>query len=351
MAMALAMAIALFCVGAPQALSQDPCGEDLDCLRQQYATHEVKTVNFWRTFQSAPIDQRVFIAPAQLLDYLNLDNRLNGFPNHPMAATPVAQFLQDLNAAISEIPPVVKSLVDAKLMGIFLVRDLGGTGFTDYVYDEQQHAVGAFVVLDVEVLTEPANTWDTWKENTPFTPDPEFTLQATIEAEADDDRKQALQYIVLHELGHVASVGSMIHPPWSGWDCVNDPPRRFAFFQLSWKLKDTQGCEVISRFDQSGFNYRPEVVYYFGARLPASASQEVYSQLEHTNFPTLYSATSPADDFAESFVTYVHNVLMVKPFEIRIDHQEERLITFTSCWGTGRCAAKQKMIAELFPSE
>lgn len=334
--------------GAARAEGQQDCGTDLDCLRQRHATHPVKDVNYMRAFQALPLNQRVLAAPAKLLDYLNLDNQLHGFPNRPRPATFGRQLMQDMKDAIRETPDVVKSLIDSRLMGIFLVRDLGGTGYTDYVYDQMHEPAGAFVVFDAEVLTRSANDWATWKENTPFTADPDIDLQATIENEAEDNRKQALQYILLHELGHVASVARSFHPRWDDWDCRSDPPEMFPFFQLSWQLGNQDDCGFISKFDREGFTRRTEVVYYFGARLAAAASPEVYAQLEKTNFPSLYAATSPYDDFAESFVSYVHTVLMGKPFEIRIDERGQRRSAFTGCWGSARCAAKEAMMASLF---
>ena len=340
--------IAIIWSGTGQADSPQDCGQDMDCLRQLHFHHRVKDVKYWRAFQALPIDKRILAAPAQLVDYLNLENRIQGFPNRPRIAKPERQFLEDINAAIREIPAAVKILINGRLMGVFLVEDLGGTGFTDYVFDEQNEPVGAFVVLDAAVLTQSANAWATWKENTPFMPDPEFNLQARIESAADDNHKQALQYILLHEFGHVASVGRDFHPRWDEWDCKKNPPQQFPFFELSWRLNDSVDCKVISRFDQSGFSHRVDVVYYFGAKLAQAVSPEVYTQLEQTNFPSLYAATIPADDFAESFVTYVHQILMGKPFEIRIDKQGQQLTDFRGCWGAARCAAKQSMIAQLF---
>jgi molybdopterin-binding protein len=60
------------------------------------------------------------------------------------------------------------------------------------------------------------------------------------------------------------------------------------------------------------------VVYYFGAKLPAGQMVATYESLERTNFVTLYAATHPADDFAEAFASYVHGVLMGRPWEISI---------------------------------
>jgi len=304
-----------------------------------------------RAFQALPLNRRVLAAPSKLLDYLNLDNKLHGFPNRPRTGKFGRQLMQDMKDAISEIPEAVKTLVDKRLMGIFLVQDLGGTGYTDYVYDKGQQPVGAFVVFDAQVLTRTANDWATWKENTPFIPDTGFDLQAIIESPADDNRKQALQYILLHELGHVASVAANIHPRWDGWECRDDPPDRYPFFQLSWQVNDSDSCGISSRFDQDRFELRPDIVYYLGAKLSIDASTAVYRQLEQTNFPSLYAATSPYDDFAESFVTYVHQVMMAKPFEIRIEGDGQRLTTYEGCWSNARCEAKQRILASLFLSQ
>jgi len=345
---AVVVIIAIIWSGAVQADSLQACGEDINCLRQLHSSHRVRDVGYWRAFQALPIDTRILAAPAKLVEYLNLDNQLNGFPNQPRIARPERQFLKDINDAISEIPAAAKTLIDERLMGVFLVEDLGGTGFTDYVFDEQRVPVGAFVVLDASVLTRSANAWATWKENSPFVAEPGLELQANIESAAEDNRKQALQYILLHEFGHVASVGQNFHPRWDEWDCRKNPPEQFPFFQLSWQLNDAPDCKVISKFDQSGFSHRVEVVYYFGAKLAVAVSPDVYVQLEQTNFPSLYAATSPADDFAESFVTYVHQILLGKPFAIRIDKQGQQITDFRGCWGAARCAAKQEMMARLF---
>jgi hypothetical protein len=71
-----------------------------------------------------------------------------------------------------------------------------------------------------------------------------------------------------------------------------------------------------------------------------------YEQLEQTNFPTLYAATKPEEDFAESFVSYVHSMLLGRPFEIRIFENDKLLKTYRSCWNEMRCAEKRKVIEQ-----
>jgi hypothetical protein len=69
-------------------------------------------------------------------------------------------------------------------------------------------------VLDPSVLAQ-SKRLGTWKENTPFKPSTEFRLSAVIEEESQNTRKNAIQYILLHELAHVISIGGKIHPSWN----------------------------------------------------------------------------------------------------------------------------------------
>ena len=99
-----------------------------------------------------------------------------------------------------------------------------------------------------------------------------------------------------------------VHPRWD-LDPKDVPASaRFPFFELSWTI-DRKASRYDSKFDAS-FPARRSVAYYLGAKLGAADMAPAYEALARTNFPTLYAATSPGDDFAESFVSYVHTVLM-----------------------------------------
>jgi hypothetical protein len=74
---------------------------------------------------------------------------------------------------------------------------------------------------------------------------------------------------------------------------------------------------------------------------------DAYERLERTNFPTLYAATHPADDFAESLASFVHTVMLKKPFEIRIYRDGEIAKRYGGCWTEERCAGKRRILEEL----
>jgi len=73
----------------------------------------------------------------------------------------------------------------------------------------------------------------------------------------------------------------------------------------------------------------------------------VYRDLAATNFPTLYAATNPSEDFADSFVSYVHTVLLKRPWEITIRYDGKVALTYGSCWEEARCAAKRRILEDL----
>jgi hypothetical protein len=114
-----------------------------------------------------------------LVDFLRLDNIAQSIKDRPRAPVLAPEFMREVMAAFDELPQPVKGLLTAKLVGIYFIEDIGGTGYTDVVYDSGGHPVGGFVVLDPSVLVQhTANGWATWKENTPFKPSEEFRLSA-----------------------------------------------------------------------------------------------------------------------------------------------------------------------------
>jgi hypothetical protein len=333
------------------ALADEPAGPackdtDKDCLYRQLSRHAVRRAASWAPERNRPLLERMQPAPATLVEYLNLDNRLNGYPERPRAASPDPAFMADLRDAFAGLPDRVKRLVDERLVGIYLVEDLGGTGYTDVVQDAQDEPAGGYVVLDAGVLSRlSANAWATWKENTPFRPQPGYGLQARIEDDAHDNRKNAIQYILLHELAHVVSIGSNIHPPWTIDANEVRLTMQYRYFAQSWHI-DRWHNRYASEFEAE-FPQRANVAYYFGAKLDAADMAPTYASLAKTNFTSLYGATRPGDDFAEAFASYVHVVLMKRPWRVTISKEGEPARVFEACWEEPRCSSKRELLERI----
>lgn len=320
-----------------------PCAmTDKQCAFAAAVKHKVRQPEFWQSAFAKPLEQRIGSAPPELVEFLMLDTIHQGIASKPRASTVSPEFAADVAQALAELPSSIRTLLAPKLAGIYFIDDIGGTGFADLIGDGRSARAG-FIVLDPTQLEKhTANGWATWKENTPFKPDPRYRLEAQIETAAQDNRRNAIQYILLHELGHVLSIGGNLHPSWTIAPKEVGNPAAYPFFDQSWQVA-RDGSHYASRFD-AAFPERKAVVYYFGARLDAHRMAPVYTQLESTNFPTLYAATRPADDFAEAFASYVHTVLLRRPWSIRLFEDGKLVKTYGACWDDPRCAPKRRIL-------
>ncbi len=332
---------------AAQPMGEVACAAgDKPCLLKLVKAHPARTAAFWKGTLTRPVGERLGAAPPGVVEYLRLDNLLNGYPEKPRASRLSADFVADVRGAIADMPPAVRRVFNDRFAGVWFVDDLGGTGYTEMFLDPRGRAAGGFVVLDAAVLGKfTANGWASWKENTPFKAQPEWRLEARIEPDSQDDRRGAIRYILLHELGHVLSINRGVHPRWDIAPKEVPESAQYAFFDLSWTI-DRKANRYVSKFD-GDFPARKTIVYYLGAKLGASGAAPAYASLEETNFPTLYAATSPGDDFAESFVSYVHTVLMKRPWEITIRHDGKVVKTYRTCWEELRCAGKRRILENL----
>jgi hypothetical protein len=340
------LALSLVILGSP-AVAQDkplPCpAGDSDCLVEAIVSSPAKKLEFWSAAMRKPMEDRIGVAPAELIEMLRLVNAVELRAQKPRATPVPREFLADVRRALSEVPEAVRKRADGKLAGIYFAHDLGTTAFSDQVYGENGEPRGAFIVLDPSVLMKrTANTWATWRENTPFRANPAFRLEATLEDQAHDDRRAAIRYNLLHELAHVISVGEKFHPGWDVPPMAVAPEAKFAFFDLSWTIPRPQN-RYISHFDYA-FPQRGSVMYYRDGAIAGADMLSTYERLEQTNFATLHGATNPGDDFAEALANYVHTVMMKRPFEVRIYRDGLLAKRYGACWDEERCAEKRRIL-------
>ncbi len=315
-------------------------------LLHRYAQHPTRHLTFWQPYEDDFLSKRLREAPAELIDFLTLDNQLNGFSERPQAV-PLTQAMQKVfEQAIVEIPSQVTDALKSKLAGVFFVKDLGTTGYTSVLYNKMGQATGAFVVLDIKVLSRETNEWATWKAMTPFEKMSKDTVRVTLEDPKGNIPRNTLQYILLHEFGHVYSIGTDLTPFWE--DRVNGsiPPSHYSFLPFSWTLNKTKTA-YISIFDQS-FPLRKKIIYYSTPKLKSEQILTVYSDLKKTNFVSAYASTNPYDDFAETFASYIHTELMNKPYIIEVIRGGQVLSTLDSYGDSERCAKKRVFMKKLF---
>ncbi|HOG15776.1 MAG: hypothetical protein A4E73_02342 [Syntrophaceae bacterium PtaU1.Bin231] len=323
------------------------CGMSKAALLERAERHPTRSIAHWgQDWKKTPLRDRIAKAPAALIEKIGIENEAEGFAERPAAAEPAPEFREVLSGIASSLPPRVRELAEERIIGVFLVNGLGGTGYAEAVLDGRGEEFYALIVLDREVLLgKKANAWASWKENSFFRPGgPGTAISVTIERDGQDSVANAIRYILLHEMGHALGMASGVHPSWYGKAIASE---FYPFTTISWK---GNGEEAVSRFEEA-FPERGRLrPYQFEkSALERGQAAEVYGKLFGlTNFPTIHSAQNLWEDFAESFVNYLHTSLAGRPYEVRLRNGDGRDRVFRDCWQEDRCRGKRDFMARWF---
>ncbi len=314
-------------------------------LSRQIKEHKARSESTWTALAAKEFDERILPAPDIILDYLRLENQYQGFSERPQRPEEIdPEFLADINNAYFDLPEVVKDQIKEHILAIFLVQDLGGSAYAELLRDFEKNKLG-FIVLDVSVLNRKANAWLSWKENSPFNEKGGYSIQATLETEINNTRKSAIQFILLHEIGHIIGVAKGAHPNWAS----GGNPEKWPFAKYSW-IKKQPDSKAKTRHDKV-FPLRSKVQFYSFQKAPLTSSdiEKTYSQLIKTDFVSLYSSTNMYDDFAETYALYVHTVLQDRPYIINIlKNDGTTRLLLSDPIQESRCEVKKKYMDKFF---
>lgn len=346
------LVILLLLAGAATGALAAGTEEDQARLKQQIAGHATLHIEFWgMDWTGLPLAERVHPAPEKVIEKIQLENRLYGFKERPEAVSPSPEIATALDSIRMRMPDTILRILEDRLIGIFTVNHLGGTGYSEVVYNAEKHEHYGIIVVDAAVLKQKrANEWASWKINSMFRPgtDRSLKVRAILEKDRDNTVVNAIRFILLHEIGHILGMATAVHPSWLVWQGGQRVDLSAGFVHLSWK--NGAGHTFVSRFDDR-FPERAAIkAYAFGkARLTVSQIPLVYAGLEkHTNFHTLYACESPWEDWAESFATYFHVVIDQRPWQVVIEQADRPVRVIKSCWGQARCLDKEAFLRSWF---
>lgn len=165
------------------------------------ATHQTR---WWFDRLQTGLFARLGPAPQELVEHLSRVNMMGGRFEPVFTALPPAELAADVAGAIDGLPMAVLQMLEPRLLGVYFCRGLGSSAATDIVCTPGGMAIGAVVMLDVDALADTsANRWASWRERSAFAAGAGIELGVTLTAPARDDRLHAIQYLLLHEFGHV----------------------------------------------------------------------------------------------------------------------------------------------------
>lgn len=254
-------------------------------------------------------EKRIFPIDEVHRDYVVQLNNLDGFSESPKPYKRIEEIKKSFLKISAREPNELKILKNNNIYAIYICSELGGTGVTGFVRDENK-TLGGFVILDGEKLQKKANDWISAKESSVFQESKKSRVSIRIADKKNNTPEGAIEYILLHELGHIISQKYGILPD------QGDRNRDFSKYEFS---KEDWIDEEHSKHDSVFPNrkyiqfYDEDPDYFLGFD-----GGRIYAELEKTPFPTLYASQNPDDHFAESFVSYVHLFLYKHPWELEL---------------------------------
>jgi len=203
--------------GAPPAWAKT----EREHLKEKITGHATLHIDFGgRDWTGRTLAERVHQAPGPIVEKIRLENQLYGFQERPEPVAPPPAIAAALEAIRMQLPNTIQRILEDRLIGLFTVNHLGGTGYSEVVYDAEKRERFGIIVLDANVLKQKrANEWATWKIDSVFRPESGRSLKvrATLEEDQDNTVVNSIRFILLHEIGHILGMATAVHPSWLVW--------------------------------------------------------------------------------------------------------------------------------------
>ena len=276
------------------------------------------------------------IAPISALhiDYIKQMNLIDKFDEVPQSTEKFLLMQKRLRSLQNSFAPEIRTLLEQYILGIYFCKNLGGTGISGIVY-QNNTPTGGFIILDADMIDQPANDWISSKEQSVFGKS-NLNVSIQIEKPENNSRENALRYIFLHEFGHILSVVKNIVPDF------REQHRDFSGYAF---FKDTWIDENTSNYDNR-FPLRKKIRFYSQNTLdPGDNWEQIYPLLDKTPFPTLYSSMHPDEQFADFFVWYVHTHIDRRPWLLEVKKDGETL--YRSDFPDSRFAREKSIVKNI----
>jgi hypothetical protein len=251
---------------------------------------DAKRYENYRFDNQTRIKERILEAPDFLIDYINdMDNRKDYAP-HAVQEHEKEEIL----AYIDKLPHEFQNVIEERLIGIYFIKNLLGAAIADYVLDSEGN-VYATLMVNADILTKTLSEWMTYKENSCFRQNEEYSL--TIES----GNENAILYVLLHEFSHiydyVKNVTPYVEPNMKA--LVKGIKEEF----INGRWDDYSTIKKTIPFENGKVTF-----YGFGngPLIDIRNGKEIYEALEKTPFATLYSTQNWAEDFAENNGWYIY---------------------------------------------
>lgn len=229
--------------------------------------------------------------------------------------------LEIIKKSLEEIPDFVAEVLHQKLLGIYFIDDLHGSGWSHWVIDDKFNDYH-ILMFNPKVLQMGLSEWLTWKENTCYIND-DKDISLTINC---GKKYKAFIGIFLHEAAHVYDAHKNVVPYMDGYDYYfakfrGDKIEGTSFTSFIWESELKPHKEFQNSIFKNIKHYAKDK-----STTPISSTPKIYRALEKSAFTSIYSMKSWSEDFAEFLMFSVITLNLDQPYEINIKRKDKVIL-------------------------
>ena len=235
--------------------------------------------------------------------------------------TPTDAELGMIGEYLSKLPSHIKTVLQDRLIAIYFIENLIGSGVTDYVLDEHRN-IYIVMLFNPAALKTGLSAWMTSRDRSCFIEnDPDVNLEINC-----GKLYTGFLYSLVHESAHAADYVDSYTPYIEEQIQLIKETKatRTPFTRNVWKSL----YAPLAPFD---FPDRRRLTFYGmggGPKINIGDACSVYGQLAETPFASLYGSTSWAEDFADTVMFYHLTQVLGQPYEIRLTKKSGHVRVF-----------------------
>jgi hypothetical protein len=272
-------------------------------LRDEVKRTPAKLLSSYSFDPSTPLADRVQPAPGLVIDYLRAADRMPSYA----AYAPTAAEREVIRRGLEALPAPYARVFADRLVGIWFVSNLVGSGMADYVLADDG-TVYTTLVVNPETLRHDLSAWLTYRESTVYAAAPGLEVQIDC-----GTAFTGFTYVLLHEGGHVMDYVEH-HTPYVEpvLKLLGSAVPSTPFAAPVWR----EYAQPAAPFD---FPLRAGLRFYgMGKPTPMAEAVGLYTALMRTPFASLYGSMNWAEDFAEFMTWYYLVHYLGQPYEIQV---------------------------------
>jgi hypothetical protein len=266
-----------------------------------------KNLRSYQFDPSTPLLTRVKPAPDFVVSFWSHADKAADYTSY----TPTESELRMIDEYLSKLPRHFKEVLQDRLVAIYFMKNLRGSGVTDYVLDDHRD-VYTVMLFNPAALKTDLSTWMTFRENSSF-----IGNASDVNLKIDcGTQYTGFLYALVHESAHAVDYVESFTPYLEKQIKVIKQIRttQTPFTRDVWIDSHTP----LAPYD---FPDRRRLTFYGiggGPKISISETPQVYKQLTATPFVSLYGSMNWAEDFADSVMFYHLTQVLGQQYEIHL---------------------------------